>query len=121
MRSTGKRQGFSVLSSSPENILAAFGPGICGDCYEVGGELIRAFSARFSREELGELFRPKENGKYLLDLRQAIVTELIEAGAEFSNIFDTGICSYESESFASRRRDGRSIPCRQTLSGIVLL
>ena len=109
------------FGSSPENILAAFGPGICGDCYEVGGELIRAFSARFSREELGELFRPKENGKYLLDLRQAIVTELIEAGAEFSNIFDTGICSYESESFASCRRDGRSIPCRQTLSGIVLL
>ena len=109
------------FGSSPANLLAAFGPGICADCYEVGSELIEAFSARFSREELGELFRPKENGKYLLDLRQAIVMELIRAGIEPSNIFDTGICSYESDRFASYRRDGRSVPCRQTLSGIVLL
>ena len=109
------------VGSSAENILAAFGPGICADCYEVGSELIETFSVRFSGEELGKLFRPKGNGKYLLDLRKSVVMELSKAGVESSNIFDTGICSYESESFASYRRDGRSIPCRQTLSGIVLL
>ena len=109
------------FGTDPREIAAALGPGICGDCYEVGSELIKAFSARFSQEELGELFRPKENGKYLLDLRKAIVMELIRAGIEPSDIFDTGICSYESDRFASYRRDGRSIPCRQTLSGIVLL
>ena len=109
------------FGSSPENILAAFGPGICADCYEVGSELIGAFSARFSRKELGELFRPKENGKYLLDLRKAITFALLREGIRSDRIHDAGICSYESEDFASYRRNGPSEASRQTLSGIVLL
>ena len=109
------------FGSSAKNILAAFGPGICADCYEVGSELIEAFSARFSREELGELFRPKENGKYLLDLRKAITFALLRKGVRPDRIHDAGICSYESRDFASYRRNGPSEASRQTLSGIVLL
>ena len=109
------------FGSSPENILAAFGPGICADCYEVGSDLIEAFSSRFSRKELGELFRPKENGKCLLDLRKAVAFILLREGLRPDRIHDTGICSYESENFASYRRNGPSEASRQTLSGIVLL
>ena len=109
------------FGSSAKNILAAFGPGICADCYEVGSELIEAFSARFSREELGELFRPEENGKHLLDLRKAITFALLREGVRSDRIHDAGICSYESEDFASYRRNGPSEASRQTLSGIVLL
>ncbi len=109
------------FGTDPREIAAALGPGICGDCYEVGGELREFFSERFAAHELDALFRPLKSGQYLLDLRRAILMELTRAGAEPSNLCDTGICSYESEAFASYRRDGRSVPGRQTLSGIVLL
>lgn len=109
------------FGSSPGNILAAFGPGICADCYEVGSELIEAFSSRFPRKELGELFLPKGNGKCLLDLRKAVSFILLREGIRSDRIHDTGICSYESGDFASYRRNGPSEASRQTLSGIVLL
>ena len=111
----------SCFGTDPRQVAAAFGPGICGACYEVGSEMPDFFSDTFTELELETLFRPVEGGKYLLDIRQAIVMKLTRAGVASSNICDTGICSYESESFASYRRDGRSRPCRQTLSGIVLL
>ena len=109
------------FGTDPRQIAAAFGPGICGNCYEVTGEMPALFAQRFPAQTLETLFRPLDAGKYLLDLRKAIITELIGAGAEPSNICDTGPCSYESGAYASFRRDGRSIPDRQTLSGIVLL
>ena len=42
-------------------------------------------------------------------------------GVRCVRIHDAGICSYESEDFASYRRNGPSEASRQTLSGIVLL
>ena len=108
------------FGSSPEHIIAAFGPGICGACYEVSGDLIEAFSKRFSPAEIAELFCPKRNGKYLLDLRKAITFELLRVGIQQESIQDAEICSYESAGYASYRRDGQSVPSRQTLSGIVL-
>ncbi len=109
------------FDAQPENLITAFGPGICGKCYEVGEELIPAFSRLFPEEEIREFFRPKQNGKYLLNLRKAISFEFLRMGIAPESIRDAGICSYESESFASYRRSGPSEPCRQTLSGIVLL
>jgi YfiH family protein len=43
----------------PEEITVIFGPGICGECYEVGEEVAELF---------GKFAIPKGNGKYLLDL-----------------------------------------------------
>ena len=108
------------FGSSPEHIIAALGPGICAECYEVREDLIEAFSKKFSPTEITELFCPKQNGKYLLDLRKAITFELLRRGIQQERIQDTEICSYESASYASYRRDGKSVPSRQTLSGIVL-
>ena len=110
-----------LFGSSPENILAAFGPGICAGCYEVGSDLIEFFSSRFPRKELEELFLPKENGKWRLDLRKAVSFILRGEGIRAERIHDAGICSYEAEDFASYRRNGPSEASRQTLSGIVLL
>ena len=109
------------FGSVPEQIIAAFGPGICGNCYVVSEDLHEAFSGRFSTDEIRELFRPQPNEKYLLDLRKAIGLELRRTGIRPDEIRDTGICSYESEAYASYRRNGPSEPTRQTLSGIVLL
>ena len=105
----------------PEDIVAAFGPGICSECYEVGEDLTAAFSNCFSPPEITALFRAKQNGKYLLDLKKAITFELLRTGILPGNIHDSGICSYESEEYASYRRNGRTVTSRQTLSGIVLV
>ena len=106
--------------TSPQNIVAAFGPGICEKCYEVGDDLVAAFSKRFSSDEAKSLFTPKANGKLLLDLRKAVSLELFRMGVESQNIHDVGICSYETEAYSSYRRNGPSEIGRQTLSGIVL-
>ena len=106
--------------TSPQNIVAAFGPGICEKCYEVGDDLVAAFSKRFSSDEAKSLSTPKANGKLLLDLRKAVSLELFRMGVESQNIHDVGICSYETEAYSSYRRNGPSEIGRQTLSGIVL-
>ena len=106
--------------ASLKHIIAAFGPGICGKCYEVSDDLITAFSNRFSPNEIRALFQPKQNGKYLLNLRKAIGFELSRIGVLPANITDEEICSYESVNYASYRRNGHSEPGKQTLSGIVL-
>lgn len=108
------------FGTNPEDAIAAFGPAICGKCYEVGNELIEAFSNRFSADEQGALFVPKGNGKYLLDLRKAVSSELVRRGVEAEKIHDVDICCYESEAFSSYRRNGPSEIGGQTLLGIVL-
>ena len=59
--------------------------------------------------------------KYFLDVKEVIRRDLLCAGLARENLYDTGICSYESKNFASYRRDGRMGFWRQTLSGIMLL
>lgn len=108
------------FGTNPSSVIAAFGPAICGNCYEVGDELLGAFSKRFSPDEASSLFTAKPNGKFLLDLRKAVSLELFQRGVESGNIHDTGICSYESQAYSSYRRNGPSDFGRQTLSGIVL-
>ena len=108
------------FGTNPKDAIAAFGPGICGKCYEVGNELVKAFSKRFSPDEASGLFTSKANGKLLLDLRRAASLELFRMGVESENVHDAGICSYESEAYPSYRRNGPSEFGRQMLSGIVL-
>lgn len=108
------------FGARPERLLAAFGPCICGNCYEVSDDLVECFSERFSPDEIGALFVPMGNGKYLLNIKRAVETELLGKGVRAVCIHDTGICSRESAQYASYRRDGSSEPVRQTLSGIVL-
>lgn len=108
------------FGADPAHIIAGFGPGVCGNCYEVGEDLHEAFSGRFSTDEMEDLFRMQPNGKYLLDLRKAIRFELCRIGILEERICSTEICSYESEAYASYRRNGPTEPARQTLSGIIL-
>lgn len=109
--------------SRPEDIMIAFGPCICKDCYEVGGDLIAPFSVHFSQDELRRLFAPKENGKYTLDVKEAIRLSLTEAGVQDERIFDCGCCTYHDGIFYSHRRqlkDGES-GADHMLTGIMLI
>lgn len=73
-----------------KDILAAVGPSICKDCYEVSEDVAGQF-----RNQFGEvvLTPGKEAGKYQLDLWKANERVLLEAGLLKENISITDICT----------------------------
>ena len=79
--------------SAPENIKAGIGPGICGRCYEVGGEVAGQFDARFVTPS---------GDRFLLDLAAANRAQLEEAG--LSDIHVLGACTKETHYLPSHRR-----------------
>lgn len=79
--------------SRPQDMLAAIGPSICMDCYEVSEDVILAFQENFSKKDRDSLFYRKENGKYQLDLWKANEIIMKEAGILPENIAVTDICT----------------------------
>lgn len=79
--------------TKPENIVAAIGPSICRDCYEVGEEVAEEFCRVFDKEEIPLLMDKKENGKYQLDLWKANELILTGAGIRKENLDITDICT----------------------------
>lgn len=108
-----------LFASDPADVTAAFGVCICGDCYEVGPELTDLFAERFGADDLKAVFKPAKEGKLLLDVKEAVRRDLICHGLPEKNMYDTGICSFESENYPSFRRDGDQAGL-YTLSGIIL-
>ena len=92
----------------PENILAAIGPHICKDCYEVGADLLEEFSRSFDKSEIEKIFIPKNQEKYFLNLEEAVRMTLMKNELVETNIFSTGHCTFHSQpegySFCSYRR-----------------
>lgn len=87
------------LGARAGDIKAVIGPGICGQCYEVGPEV----AERFSADEV----KKKPDGKYLLDLAKANQKELRQLGVE--KIEQIGDCTFENtDRFFSARREGRT-------------
>ena len=60
-----------AYGTRPEDVIAAIGPSICQDCYEVSEEVIEQFRNNFEKSLWSELFYQKENGKYQLNLWKA--------------------------------------------------
>ena len=105
-----------VYGCDPSDILAAVGPSICGDCYEVGKEVADAFAALFSRPpysgvRLEELLREERGGKFRLDLWRANAEILLAAGIRREHLAVTDLCTccnpeYLFSHRASRGRRG---------------
>lgn len=95
--------------SRPEDILCGIGPSICGDCYEIGDELIPEVEAAFgeaARE--GILFR--RGGKAHLNLWEANHRLLLEAGLKPEHIAVTNICTKcNVHALYSYRGDGKIV------------
>ncbi len=103
----------------PSDILAAMGPCICGDCYEVGEDLLEPFSAFYSEEERACFFHKREQeGKYLLDLPKAICIALEREGLKKENISKPISCTFHDDLFASYRKEKE--PAARMLTGIML-
>lgn len=80
--------------SAPADIRAGIGPGICGRCYEVGGEVAARFDAQF--------VMPSGSDRFLLDLAAANKAQIEEAGV--AEVHVLGLCTKETDFLPSHRR-----------------
>lgn len=83
-----------VYGSEPGDILAAVGPSICQDCYEVSGDVIDRFKESFDKELWGKLFYEKKDGKFQLDLWEANRQIFLEAGIKEEHMAVTNVCTH---------------------------
>jgi YfiH family protein len=93
--------------TDPKNVIAAIGPSICQDCYQVGEEVAQEIRKYFPRDVWGELYIKRENGKYNLDLWRTNELLLLDCGVRPENIETTNLCTCCNEkSFFSHRKMG---------------
>lgn len=93
--------------SNPSDILAAIGPSICQECYEVSGDVVEQFRGNFEEKYWPELFYEKENGKYQLNLWKANEIIFLNAGIDKKHIAVTNLCTHcNSELLYSHRATG---------------
>ena len=88
----------SEYGSNPADIIAAIGPSICMDCYEVSEDVALEFANKFpveagKTEANKEVLINKGNGKYQLDLWGANYRVLVEALIRPENISVSDVCT----------------------------
>ena len=91
------------FGSDPSDMYAAIGPGVCGDCYEMGDEVYDAFAEEWSKKEADEILcrypaldsdgREIPGGKYHLDIFSANKMTLLKAGIPDNHISVSNICT----------------------------
>ena len=91
--------------SDPKDILAAVGPSICQDCYEVSQDVAEQFQENFPESTWKEIFYRKENGKYQLNLWKANELILKEAGITEEHIAVTNVCTRCNSSILYSHRE----------------
>ena len=79
--------------TKPEDLIAAIGPSICQDCYEVSEDVIDAFRGAFEEQYWKELFYETSGGKYQLNLRRANERIFQEAGLKPEQIVTSSWCT----------------------------
>lgn len=95
--------------SQPEDILAAVGPSICQECYEVSEDVITEFKAQFEERFWDSLFWKKENGKYQLNLWKANELIFLEAGILPEHISITDLCTCCNPEFLFSHRASKGM------------
>ena len=95
--------------TEPRDVIAAIGPSICQDCYEVSEDVIEQFKNAFRESDWDRLFYQKRNGKYQLNLWQANEIILLEAGVLKKNIATTNVCTACNSDllFSHRKTNGQ--------------
>lgn len=97
----GKRYG-----SRPEDLIVGIGPSICGDCYEVGEDVISRFK-KYWENDYHTFFKQKNNAWYL-DIPAANEFSLRKTGVNM--IEQSAICTAENleEWYSYRKEKGRT-------------
>ena len=90
--------------AKPENLRVAIGASAGACCYEVGSEVIEAFTTRFANGE--KLFTPTRPGHAFVDLLQANRDQLESAGVMRERIHTAPICTMcRTDLFFSYRKE----------------
>ena len=97
-----------AFGSRPKDLVCAIGPSICGDCYQIGEDVAEIFAERFS-DCRGQIIRRDERGDIYLDLWQANLQILLEAGVPENQIAVTNLCTCcnPEELFSHRASGGK--------------
>ena len=82
------------FGSKPEDLLAAVGPSVCMDCYEVSEDVIKKFRENYDENLWPEIFYQKENGKYQLNLWKANELIFLESGILPEHMAITNVCTH---------------------------
>jgi len=95
-----------TFGSKPSEMMAAVGPSICRECYEVGEEVAERFRHNFGgRKDCGRIVtQGKTAGKYQLDLWLANRLILEEAGILPDRISVTDICTCHNSGYLFSHR-----------------
>lgn len=94
-----------AYGTDPADLLAAVGPSICQECYEVSEDVAEAFTAEFHKPgQEREILLPKGGGKYQLDLWRANEIVLTEAGIPGENIQITDLCTCHNDRYLFSHR-----------------
>ncbi len=94
------RKTIEFLKIRPGNISVGIGPAICGRCFEVGPEVAKQFDAHL-------VTASQNTGKFLIDLWQANVEQLLAIGVKEKNIEGIRRCTMEDDSLYSYRNGDR--------------
>ena len=88
------------MHSANEQLIAWIGPAICQNCYEVGEEVYLAFTTKYPMTK--NAFKRTQT-KWLANL--ALMAEMILLSKGVQAVYQSGLCTYESENeFYSYRR-----------------
>ena len=87
-----------VYGSDPAKLVAAIGPSICWDCFEVSEDVAHAFMDRYDaslHKDLVKTGRLTESGeqKYHVNLQRACMENFLEAGLKKQNISLPDLCT----------------------------
>lgn len=98
-----------AFGSKPQELIAAIGPSICQDCYEVGEEVAEQFWRVFGgKAHCGSIVtRGRKEGKYQLDLWLANRLILEEAGIPKGSISVTDVCTCHNSDYLFSHRGSR--------------
>ncbi|WP_409253627.1 peptidoglycan editing factor PgeF [Bacillus sp. SCS-153A] len=96
---------FTDYGAAPEEILAAIGPSICRECYQVDDRVIDKVKKLL--EDCNEKpYNLKYEGQYELDLKRTNFLALQKSGVPSSNITMSHLCTVcDRQDFFSHRRD----------------
>lgn len=112
-RGTAKRIGAVTVEKmthefgcKPENIIAAIGPCICKNCYEVDIPVYEEFNkSGFSCDFLNKIFIPKGDGEHFsLNLSEANKIILLNSGIRQENLDVADICTCENSEYLHSHR-----------------
>jgi YfiH family protein len=95
------------FGSDPGRMIAAIGPAIGPECYEVDEPVMGPVREQFSFWQ--EVASPRGIDRWSLDLVQLIRRELMQAGLSAVNVYSFGLCTCcMADLFYSFRREGRT-------------